>query len=514
MKKLLGFLTSIVVAGSTATTVVACGGEDSTSITQGKINATTDFTLTDLVKVKNAGTDINQLILSTAISEGRLKDDINFNILDITDQKNNEEPTVNGQKKEGYLVLTFRDDPSIRYTGVITIRFTIVKEATFDISQEVNLDAEYFDVTEYQYYSGKGFDDFIWKKVVEKGLTNNAPTEKSAYNFSQLMFPPENRMAKASWVLEYNGGADQPGLSYSGKITVNFNWIRYQDNMAVELPAVNFTPDLLKQTVWDSVQSTMVGVENFKISEQYQNYEISWEEVKEPDFGGSTSFDILAKPRQENLSFLRIKGIIDKHAIEMPATFLGPLEIKVVRADQENIDKIIDQIWTGAVDLLKNENLPLLPDFSIFDTTNWSMIIKENWPQLGLSNDINLIGINKHNDPRFNGDLKITVKLINEGFYQPKITLDLVSISQADSQNQEKVLDDIWNILIQNNLWDDNVSTDRSKYVIDYTEIATAINRSKQSGKQEYYSSKITADAIDAGKDVQVTLDGYLQVIK
>ncbi|AGM24865.1 lipoprotein [Spiroplasma chrysopicola] len=517
MKKLLGFLTSIVVTGSTASAVVACGGEDSTSINQGKTNATTDFKLTDIVKVKNAGTDINQLILSAAIKEGRLKDDISLNILDITDQKNNEYPTANGQKRDGYLVLTFRDDPLIRYTGVITIRFTIVKEATFDITQEVNLGSEYFDVTEYQYNSGQGLDIFIWERVLEKGLEKDAPTDKSAYDFSKITFPPENKLANTSWVLKCNDNANKPGVTYSGEITVTFNWVWYQADIEVSLPAVNNVPNF-EQAIWSAVKDKMDGVNNFKFSDQYQNYDIAWEQIKEPSFGDSTSFNILAKPKpnQGDFSLIHIIGKINKDAIAMPTDSIGPIEIEITLKDKSNIDQIINEIWNKTLVLLNDYNLPLLPDFNIFNISSWKTDILNNWPELGLWQTFTLKAINNNSDRRFRGDLTVNVKLLSLGFFERINLTERLNLSVDEIKDQEKVLDKLWSILINEQEWKNaQVSNDRSKYDINYDDIQKAINRSNLLDLPvDYDAVIISKPEANIEKDVEVRLTGVLKVIK
>ncbi|WFG98779.1 hypothetical protein M1770_02085 [Spiroplasma citri] len=505
MRKILTLLTTFLITSASITSVISCGTISPPKIA-GRENISTEFTLTNNVIVTDDNMTVEESIFNQAKSEGRISQDLSLDFFEITDAENMVKPTSANTPQTGDVVLTVRQDEDIPYIGSITIRFTLVKKLSMDISQTVNL-KNVWDVTKYENVE-ELYND-IWEKAVGS-FKPETPIDIETYDISGFDLPSVyNTKLPVTMFAEYNGKANTPTSLFSGTIiTFNLNIISYRAMVNLKLQQNNLDPTLLYDLVWKEVKQQFS--DDHGVSSDYNDYQVEWSDMIEPDIGGNTQLNFLATPNNENIHhYMRVEGFIFKDQIELPSTIELSIPIVVTQQERPNVDK--DWIWKLA---MRKVNINGGPALTNFNTTDWQTIFSKNWPNIGRTETVTLRAVNRNTDPMFKGDVKITLKLINQGIDPGLLELDPILLVKSDNHTTDSVLHLVWDKLINNKAWNPHLSRDLVNFKPeDLDRLSNALRDAENSEEWESYAINISGKQEDAGGDFKITVHGKIKMV-
>ncbi|WP_342256004.1 hypothetical protein [Spiroplasma endosymbiont of Poecilobothrus nobilitatus] len=504
MSKILILLTTFLTTSALIAIVISCGTPSPSKIA-GRENISTEFTLTNNVIVNDDNMAVEELIFNQAKIEGRIYQDLLLDFFEITDSEDMVKPVTANTPQTGYVVLTIRHDEDIQYIGSVTIRFTLVKKLSMDISQTVNLE-NVWDVTKYE--NVEELYNEIWEKAVGS-FKPETPIDAETYDISGFQLPGDYNIAlPVTMLAEYNGKANTPTSLFSGTITIKLSIISYRAVVNLKLQQNNLEPAKLYDLVWREVKQQFN--DDPQVSSDYNDYQIDWSTIIEPSIGGTTELNFLATPINENIHhYMRVVGFIVKDQIELPPTIELSIPIVVTQQERPNVDK--DWIWKLS---MREANINAGPPLTNFDTTSWQSIFNKNWPNIGRREKVTLQALNLNTDPMFKGDIEITLTLINQGIDPGLLALEPILFAKDDNHTTNSVLDLVWNKPINNKEWNWHLSRDLVNFKRqDLDRLSNALKETEKSGKWESYVMNISGKQEDAGRDFKVTVHGQIKMV-
>ncbi len=504
MRKILTLLTTFLTTSAPIASVISCGTPSPLKIA-GRENISTEFTLTNNVIVTDDNITVEESIFNQAKIKGRLSQDLLLDFFEITDSENMVKPVTANTPQTGYVVLTIRHDEDIPYVGSVTVRFTLVKKLSMDISQTVNLE-NIWDVTKYE--NVEELYNEIWEKAVGS-FKPETPIDAENYDISGFQLPGDyNKALPVTMLAEYNGKANTSTSLFSGTITIKLNIISYRAVVNLKLQQNNLEPAKLYDLVWKEVKQQFN--DDSQVSSDYNDYQIDWSTVIEPNIGGNTELNFLATPINGRIHhYMRVVGFIVKDQIELPPTIELSIPIVVTQQERPNVDK--DWIWKL---VMREVNINSGPALTNFDTTSWQSIFNKNWPNIGRREKVTFQALNINTDLMFKGNIAITLTLINQGIDPGLLALETILLTEDDKHTTNSVLDLVWDKLINNKVWNPHLSRDLVNFEHqDLDRLSNALKETEKSGKWETYVMNISGKQEVAGRDFKVTVYGKIKMV-
>ncbi|WP_426605838.1 hypothetical protein [Spiroplasma endosymbiont of Glossina fuscipes fuscipes] len=505
MWKILALLTATVLVSSSAASMIACGTPSPSKI-NGKENLATEFTLTNNVIVTDDNVPVIDSIFEQAKTEQRIQSGVTLDIFTVTDSANLTKPVNPNTPQDGFVVLTVRDDKDIPFIGSISIYFTVVKKASIDLSQTIQLN-ELWDITKYDSIDNLYQD--IWKVAVNN-LQPDVPTGYDTYDMSGFKLPLIfNQNLDVEMLATYNGKANTPTTFYSGTITVKLEVISYRAQVNLKLQQNNLPPDALYDLVWIEVKKYFVN--DARVSNNRNDYLIDWSSVIEPPVGEAIYLNFLATPKDEKAHhYIRVVGGVTKDPIWLSSTIKLTVPVVVTQRECPNVNK--DYIWTMA---MQEANLVNGPELKDFDVTSWETTLTKNWPSIGGSRIVTLNAINLNTNLMFRGDIAIEVELINQGTAISLLPVDSILLVRQDNHTVDSVLNLVWNNVINTSEWGPNLSKQLSNFRIERKDdLKRALEATERSGDWTPYVISILGNQEDgSGRDVDILVQGKIKMI-
>ncbi|KAF0851240.1 MAG: hypothetical protein EIB84_05205 [Spiroplasma poulsonii] len=506
MPKILALLTAtVLVSGSTAS-VIGCGTPSPSKI-NGKENLATEFTLTNNVIVTDDNIPVLDSIFEQAKTEQRIASTLTVDIFTVTDSANLEKPVNDNTPQEGYVVLIVRDDNDIPYIGSIIIHFTVIKTASIDLSQTIQL-KDLWDITKYDSINDLYQD--IWKVAVND-LQPDTPKSYDTYDMSWFKIPPVtfNQKLDVEMQAAYNGKANTPTAMYSGTIVIKLAVISYRAQVNLKLQQNNLPPDALYDLVWTEVKKYFAT--DVRVSNDRNDYLIDWNSVTEPPVGEAVYLYFLATPKDENAHhYIRAVGGVTKYPILLPPTIKLTVPVVVTQRERPNVNK--DYIWAME---MQEANLVNGPELKDFDVTSWTTTLNQNWPSISGSRVVTLNAINLNTNPMFKGDVAIEVELINQGTAISLLPVDSILLVRQDHHTVDSVLNLVWNNVINTPEWGPSLSNQLSNFRIKRKDdLKRALEATERNGDWATYVISILGNQEDgSGRDVDVLVQGKIKMI-